>query len=115
VLGGVALPSRTPCQGRGVAREPQQEPPALWLPVGDQLLEFESFEWRAPVLRMSQELEVTSRSVADLILRTVQLADDMDSADTLTAALEGSAGKVVFRHQRQDWVVDADSVVHPRH
>jgi hypothetical protein len=89
-------------------------PPGVWLPVSDKLAEFSRLEWRAPVLHMSKQLEVSSRSVADLILRTVQLADNADPADTLTAALGGSGGRVVFRHQLQDWVVDEHKVVSPR-
>ena len=83
-------------------------------PAGDKLAEFSRLEWRVPVLHISQQLEISSRSVADLILRTVQLADDADPADTLPAALEGSGGRIVFRHQIQDWVVDEHKVVSPR-
>ena len=89
-------------------------PHGVWLSAGDKLAEFSRLEWRVPVLHISQQLEISSRSVADLILRTVQLADDADPADTLPAALEGSGGKIVFRHQIQDWVVDEHKVVSPR-
>jgi hypothetical protein len=109
LAGGVPMDGIPECSGTYLLPTP------IWLPTDDLLVEVTGFDWQAPVEHVSKQIEVKeAERIADLILRSVHLADVDYLSDAIIAQLDSMSEKVFFRDQIMPWTVDEDHVIRLR-
>ena len=107
-------PRRAPTDGRQQHSGSHVLPQPIWLALNGTLAEFASFDWTAPVLHGTTQVKVdVGNQIADLILRIVQLPQDVHLSDALSINPLKAQERIIFRDQIIRWTVD-DHVIKPR-